>query len=74
MIWFFSLEKASAGRCDSYHELFQYFRGQEKLKLEDTESAEAAGTSNMGIQALRKQQCLDLCKAHNYVVIEKSAI
>jgi hypothetical protein len=72
MIWIFNLERASAGVCDSYTDVYEYIRGIEGLtNPEGSELLE----HNIELPANahepeQKQWCINFCKDNNYVIIE----
>jgi hypothetical protein len=125
MIWFFKLDRAIAGSCENYDDLFQYIIRKEKLKLLESHEfgrpswsftsftpqqvsyfyektkqpsrtkivkeayekesgfivlhqgdpenfIEILATSDLDIEIIKKQWCLEYCKVHNYLVVENS--
>jgi len=69
MIWFFNLERASGGVCDSYSDLFQYLCKKEKVELKDKQFPEAL-IGDADKHLFKKRWCLKYCKNHRYVIIE----
>jgi hypothetical protein len=70
MIWFFNLNKASAGVCDNYNELFHYFNEIERIKWKDIKSSESFFLKIINNKISKKKWCVDYCKANQYVIME----
>lgn len=72
MIWIFNLERASAGVCDNYTDVFQYIHSLEnqqttKVSKQKKNDLEILCSSS---EADLKHWCINFCKNHNYVIIE----
>jgi len=74
MIWIFNLERASAGACDNYADVFQYIRELEQLKqpanLRKPKGNEDINIANLKSDAEKKQWCINFCKSNKYSIIE----
>jgi hypothetical protein len=72
MIWIFNLERASAGVCDSYTDVYQYILGLEgQMDIENTHNLNRhAEEPSLTCEVDQKQWCIDFCRNHNFVIIE----
>ena len=72
MIWIFNLERASAGVCDSYADLYQYIC--ELNSQTDFQGSVQTSLHNKSADWLceedQKQWCIDFCQSNNYMIIE----
>ncbi|MBM3632665.1 MAG: hypothetical protein FJX03_03020 [Alphaproteobacteria bacterium] len=70
MIWFFSMERASGGVCDSYDELFQCLYKLNVSSLSDISVSPTHTPSTQTAPFCKKQWCIDYCKTNKYIVME----
>jgi hypothetical protein len=76
MIWIFNLDRASAGVCDNYHDVFQYLSdiASSNTAPKHTSQSELFTLTDEDSLATKKNWCLNFCKVHNYTIIETPQI